>query len=147
MQTFLTDPDAYRSAHNLDSRRLFSQVYEGIHILASNLAVNDLLVNPKRSVANHPVARMWAPHPGALLHYCIAHYGVWTTIYGPHPQSINFHNLCMLTGYVTSDVNMPPELVARIPYYRELLYSKDPVFYLRWASATITYGLKIGVPV
>jgi hypothetical protein len=53
MQTFIPDYNFYRSACNLDTKRLGSQIYEAIHILASLLYVNDKLVNPKRNVKNH----------------------------------------------------------------------------------------------
>lgn len=57
MQTFITDKNYSISASNLDNKRLGAQIYEGIHILASLLDVNDKLVTPKRSVKNHPVAK------------------------------------------------------------------------------------------
>lgn len=47
MQTWITDKDFFKSAANLDRRRLGAQLYEGIHVLASLLEVNDKLVTPK----------------------------------------------------------------------------------------------------
>ena len=131
MQTFLVHKDPYMSAQLLDPKRRFSQIYEGIHILASLTRTTHLLVNPKRSVVNHPVAKLWSPYPGALLHYCISHYAVWREMY-PMSPSINAENLDMLAEHIVADITMPQPLINLIPYYQQLLYTKDPVFYRRW---------------
>jgi len=77
MQTFITDYDFYKSASNLDTKRLGSQIYEAIHILASLLDVNDKLVNPKRNVKNHPAAQLWAGYEQWLLEYIMSHIDCW----------------------------------------------------------------------
>lgn len=133
MQTFLVHEDPYMSAKLLDQKRRFSQIYEGIHILASLTQTTHLLVNPKRNVANHPVAKLWSPYPGALLHYCVAHFSVWRKMY-PMSPSINAENLAMLSERIVADTTTPQPLIDLIPYYQRLLFTKDPRFYREWRA-------------
>lgn len=130
MQTFLVTRDPYQSARYLDPKRLFSQVYEGIHILASLQNMEGQLINPKRSVINHPVARMWDGYEPGLWAYCMAHYDVWSETHGHQPNSINYQNLLLLATPKRGGI--PPAIITRIPAYRDLLMSKDPVFYSQW---------------
>lgn len=78
MQIFITDNNFYESAKNLDTKRLLSQIYEAIQILASLLNINDKLVNPKRNVKNHPVAKLWMGYESHLFKYLKIHIIVWT---------------------------------------------------------------------
>lgn len=77
MQTWITDFNFTKSALNLDKKRFYAQIYEAIHILASLLDVNDKLVNPKRSVKNHPAAKLWKTDEDVLLHYIKCHSHIW----------------------------------------------------------------------
>jgi len=130
VQTFLVTRDFHQSARCLDPKRLFSQIYEGIHILASLRDMESQLVNPKRNVAGHPIARMWEGHEPGLYSYCLAHYDVWSETHGHQPDSINYQNLLLLS--TPKRGGAPIAVVDRIGAYRALLMSKDPVFYSRW---------------
>lgn len=130
MQTFLTSPDYYQSARSLDPRRLFSQIYEAIHILSSLTGTNLLLVTPKRNVSTHPTSQLWVGHEQSLCDYAFAHYTVWLR---QHPQThptINGRNLELLSQVATGSSRCP--ILDRIPYYRALLKTKDPEFYNEW---------------
>jgi len=134
MQTFLVDPDYAVSASYLDNRRLFSQIYEAIHILASLTHCNQLLVNPKRDVSRHPVAVAWKGHEKALFTYILYHYAEWIKRYGDNFDTINWHNILILEPYV---MGLEPHIggldscpiLDRIPQYRTLLKAKDKEFY------------------
>jgi hypothetical protein len=77
MQTWITDKDFYKSASNLSRQHLQAQIYEGIHILASLLDVNDKLVNPKRNVKNHSASKLWIGYEVKLLNYIMIHIREW----------------------------------------------------------------------
>jgi hypothetical protein len=77
VQTRITDKDFYKSASNLSRQHLQAQIYEGIHILASLLDVNDKLVNPKRNVKNHPASKLWMGYELNLLNYIMIHIREW----------------------------------------------------------------------
>lgn len=130
MQTFLVHPDYYQSALALDPRRLFSQIYEAIHILSSLTGTNQLLITPKRSVSQHPIALLWTGHEQSLCDYAFAHYIIWLR---QHPQThptINGQNLELLSQVAGGSSKCP--ILDRIPYYRILLKTKDPEFYNEW---------------
>lgn len=132
MQTFLVDEDPELSARLLDPKRRFSQIYEGIQILASLVGRSSHLVNPKRDVPNHPVSLMWRGHELALYRYVCAHYAVWFQTYGTSP-TINSRNLNALAPYVQdSEQRLPQKIIHLIPYYKALLLSKDISFYSRY---------------
>ena len=128
MQTFLVHPNYRTSAQSLDNRRLFSQIYESIHILASLVDMNEALVNPKRNVANHPVARLWKGHEASLLAYAYTHYKVWAAKYKPTEETINAKNLEIIRNAAMIGSGECP-ILDRIPYYKLLLKTKDPEFY------------------
>lgn len=97
MQTWITDKDFYKSAYNLDTKRLGSQTYEGIHILASLLDVNDKLVNPKRNVKNHPVSKLWVGYEYELLCYIRKHLDNWhDRNYDSIINETNYKIICMI---------------------------------------------------
>jgi hypothetical protein len=127
MQTFLVHADYYQSAACLDPRRLFSQIYESVHILSSLLGVNDKLINPKRSVARHPTSLLWVGHEQSLCDYAFAHYIVWERRHPQDRPTINGLNLEMLSSLVEGTSKCP--ILHLIPYYRTLLKSKDPEYY------------------
>jgi len=127
MQTFLVDADYKTSASLLDSKRLFSQIYEGIHILASLTLMNNRLVNPKRNISNHPIVEVWRGHEWSLFNYVSAHYSVWSALHPLTINTINQANIELLSFYKTGSVVCP--ILDRIPYYKKLLKEKDPVFY------------------
>jgi hypothetical protein len=95
MQTWITDYDFYKSANNLDNKRLFANIYEAIHILSSLLNVNNKLVNPKRNVSNHPVSKLWVGYEKSLLNYIMFHLKTWC-IDRKYKSNINKKNYDML---------------------------------------------------
>jgi hypothetical protein len=94
MQTFITDYDFYKSASNLDTKRLGSQISQGIHILASLLDVNDKLINPKLNVKNDPAAKLWAGYKKELLYYISAHFDIWYNL--GYKMGINWQNFNLI---------------------------------------------------
>lgn len=133
MQTFLVYEDPIKSAAALDPKRRFSQIYEGIHILASNLGVADKLMTPKRSVINHPITKLWYGHNGALYAYIMAHYAIWS-IYDRRSTdtTINEINLRFLGPYCHGSVAVPIRVKELIFEHRKLLLEKYPSFYSKY---------------
>lgn len=111
MQTWITDYNFYDSAFNLDTKRLGSQIYEAIHILASLLNCTDKLVNPKRNVKNHPAAKLWVEYEQALINYIFKHINVWYTKNGIKENSINLINfkfICNKAGSLAKKTYKTP---------------------------------------
>lgn len=77
MQNWILDYDFCNSASYLDRHRLQANIYENIHGLASLLDINDKLVNPKRSVKNHPNVKRWENYEFDLLTYIYYHLSEW----------------------------------------------------------------------
>jgi hypothetical protein len=129
MQTWITDKDFSKSAANLDRRRLGAQLYEGVHVLASLLEVNDKLVNPKRSVANHPVAKFWKGCEASLLKYIAIHLLEWSK--RGYKHGINFENFTILwkTTIGRDIFNSPAITDDLIKLHRHILLKKDFEFY------------------
>lgn len=127
MQTFLVHPNYDISASYLDSKRLFSQIYESIHILASLTGACHVLVNPKRDVSNHPVAKLWKGHEASLYAYAATHYNIWLIRHPQTQTTINGTNLERLKPYIIGSYDCP--ILDRIPYYKLLLKAKDKDFY------------------
>ena len=136
MQTFITDRNFSKSAENLDVRRLNAQVYEGIHILSSLLDVNHKLVNPKRSVLNHPITRMWKGHEESLLFYIAIHLREKRRRGHKLSGTINFQNYIFLCGLISMKQIDSPEFITDelIKEYKKKLYEKDSEFYSQWKN-------------
>jgi hypothetical protein len=77
MQNWILDKDFYKSASYLDRHRLQANIYENIHGLASLLNLNDKLVNPKRSVSNHPNIKRWKGYINEYFTYICMHVSEW----------------------------------------------------------------------
>lgn len=103
MQTFITDFDFYKSASNLNRQHLQAQIYEGIHILASLLDVNDKLVNPKRNVRNYPQSKLWVGYEKELLYYIDCHLSEWFD--RKYKLGINVQNFKMLIGIIDKQIS------------------------------------------
>jgi hypothetical protein len=130
MQTWITDKDFSKSAANLDGRRLGAQLYEGIHVLASLLDVNDKLTTPKRSVANHPVAKFWKGCEAELYGYLSAHLLEWRK--RGYKTEKNFINLIMIFKSMAEKNNTfgdPLITGDLIKLHRHILLKKDFEFY------------------
>jgi len=97
MQSWIVDKDFYKSASMLDTKRLQANIYENIHILASLLYVNDKLITPKRSVINHPNAKLWVGYERELLCYIAIHLDEWM-ISKKHKSEKNLQNFHFLRG-------------------------------------------------
>lgn len=131
MQTWITDKNFESSARNLDYKRLGAQIYEAIHILASNLEVNEKLYNPKRSVKNHPVSKLWCNHNGCLLYYISCHLNEYI-IDRRYNSIINLENFIFLSSLIEMN-HVIPEWVTDelIDTHRSVLISKKEDHYLR----------------
>jgi len=133
MQTFITDFDYNKSAKNLDRQRLGSQIYEGIHILSSLIGVNDQLVNPKRSVINHPVAKFWAGYEFDLLAYIASHMLEWYD--RGYKSDINSRNYEMIYSVIYDDTSIlktesnPKITPDLIKLHKAVLIQKKPEYY------------------
>lgn len=127
MQTFITDKDFYKSASNLTRQHLQAQIYEGIHILASLLDVNDKLVNPKRSVKNHPASKLWVGYETELLYYIYCHISEWIDKRGCESK-INSLNFILLRKYININwENQNPSWITDelIQTHRSVLIQKE----------------------
>ena len=116
MQTFITDKDFYKSAANLDTRRLGAQMYESIHILASLLDCTDKLVNPKRNIKNHPAAQLWERYEQELFYYITSHIYIWVNI-RKYESKISRMNLKILEIYNANKLNFFKEYNPEYPKY------------------------------
>ena len=126
MQTFITEHDFYKSASNLIRQHLQSTIYESIHILASLLNINDRLVNPKRSVKNHPAAKLWAGHERALLYYIDVHLDKWYNL--DYKMGINWqnYNLIKTIKKIKIDCMLPKWITTQlIQTHRSVLIQKE----------------------
>jgi hypothetical protein len=131
----------------LDSKRLGAQIYEGIHILASLLGVNDKLVNPKRDVNNHPAARLWKGYEDELMYYIIEHQRSWNYRYAFKEDSINNQNIRILMKVLNYDFREykdPLDWITDelIEVHRSVLYAKKPEYYSNVFSQ-VTEGLNM----
>lgn len=104
MQTWITAYNFLASAKNLDTKRLHSQIYEAIHILASLLDVSNKLVNPKRSVKNHPVAKLWAGFEIDLWKYIMCHKIEWVKRNYKYENTINQKNYLFITNLLQDKI-------------------------------------------
>jgi hypothetical protein len=97
MQTFLPEPDFYRSAQVLDRKRLGKQRVETLQLLQT-------LTSSGRGWKSHPAAKMWDGFLDALVDYGLAICTVWKS-YGYmdscYDKIISFH-----TG--SREVEVPP---------------------------------------
>lgn len=133
MQTWITDKNYRISASNLDNKRLGVQIYEGIHVLSSLLNINDKLVNPKRSVVNHPVAKFWKGYELDLLNYISIHMDEW--LKRGYTTQINIQNYRILVYFISlnlkymfncSNHKMNEDL---IKLHKQILINKKPEYY------------------
>jgi hypothetical protein len=130
MQTWITDYSFMQSAKNLDRQRLGAQIYEGIHILASLIGLNDKLVNPKRDVSNYPQAKLWKGWEGDLYLYILCHLIEWEK--RGHKAEISNKNIAMISWekkMVIAPQYVPwitPELII---VHRSVLIQKKPEHY------------------
>lgn len=98
MQTNMTDKNILKSVSNLDRRRLFSNIYENIHGLASLLNINDQLVNPVEDIGYKPQCKLWKGYETHLLSHIWNAYDVW---YNKHANkkitnyndTVNYQNI------------------------------------------------------
>jgi len=130
MQTWILDKNYAVSASQLDRRRLGAQIYEGIHVLASLLEVNDKLVTPKRSVKNHPVAKFWQDYEYGLYWYVHAHFVEWCK--RGYKSDINRRNMIFLLDYAldkNSETVNPKITDNLIKLHKQVLRNKDEEFY------------------
>lgn len=130
MQTWVTEEDYRISAMSLDRQRLGAQIYEGIHILSSLLCINSLLVTPKRSVVNHPIAKYWEGKERLLLMYIKAHLYEWMS--RGYNTEINLLNIGIIERYLgNSEDKVYPIHFDKdiIKVHREKLIAKNPAHY------------------
>lgn len=97
MQTFLPEPDFYRSAQILDRQRLGKQRVETLQLLKT-------LTSPGKGWRNHPAAKMWDGFIDALVDYGLAVCCVWKS-YG-YKDSCYDKIIAFQTG--SREVEMPP---------------------------------------
>lgn len=97
MQSWVLDYDFNKSAYFLDRNRLMANIYENIHGLSSLLEINDKLVNPKRSVANHPNVKRWKNYLSTYFYYICVHLDEWYR--RGYTSSINKKNMDIIWGF------------------------------------------------
>jgi hypothetical protein len=138
MQTWITDKDFYKSASNLDTRRLQANIYESIQILASLIDCSDKLVNPKRNVKNYPQAKLWKGYERELYIYIGKHILVWEqNKYKYDYSTITYRNYEFIIFNKLVELNIMPFLI-KIPkwitdeliqVHRSVLIQKKPDYY------------------
>lgn len=132
MNSFITDYDFYQCGMNLDTRRHGAMVYENIHMLASNLGVNDRLVNPKRDVSNHPACKLWKGYEEQHLFYINSLLVSW--IHKGYKSTVNKQNYKMLykvcNPFGENLFKTPPWITDElIETHRSVLIQKKPEYY------------------
>ena len=134
MQGWILSYDFYQSANCLDDRRLLANIYENIHGLASLVGLNDKLINPKRSVKNHPNIKRWDGYIQAYINYIHRHLMSWDDRYPIKDTSINLNNMI----YIMEQINVFPLVIDLIPKWitdeliqehKQILLQKDYKFY------------------
>lgn len=138
MQTWITHTDYRTSASNLDNKMLGAQIYEGIHVLSSLLNVNDKLVNPKRSVINHPVAKFWKGYECDLYCYVFYHIEEWMNGRG-YRTEINMKNLDIILDKLNKLIEIEGGCIIveqnpkinedLIKLHKQVLVNKKPEYY------------------
>lgn len=145
MQSWILDYDFKKSASYLDRHRLQANIFENIHGLASLLNINDKLVNPKRSVANHPNIKRWIGYETEYFCYILGHLIIWDKKFAKNKgDTINSINMCLLSKYINlseiisilcfnSSLTKPswinPELIKQ---HQEILLKKDFEYYSQY---------------
>lgn len=135
MQTFITSFNFNKSAQSLDQKRLGSQIYEGIHILASLLNMEKNLVNPKRNVGGHPAAKLWRGFEMELGVYINSHLQEWFN--RGYTSEINIKNYHILAERIPLKEFTTPVWITRnlIQVHRSVLIQKNPDFYRnKWGN-------------
>jgi len=136
MQTWITDFSFSKSAQNLDNKRLHTQIYEGIHIFASLLDINNKLVNPKRSIKNHPTAKLWKGYELNLWIYIYFHRMEWKN--RGYKNTITEKNIMIIVKYLYkfNDNNLAykngnPDWITEelVTTHRSVLIQKKPEHY------------------
>ena len=123
MQTWILDENFAVSASKLSLRHLQAQIYEGIQILASLLDYRDKLVNPKRSVANHPASIQWKGYEFHLSQFVGSHLKEWFN--RGYKSEVNLKNYENLLDQVNVDNRKVNEKVFNlIPYHKARLFFK-----------------------
>ena len=140
MQTFLPYVnDFYRTAEELDSKRLNKQLLEGRQIYAA-------LSGRSRGWVNHPATKMWHAHENLLVEYlrairheCVAR-GIktennWNAILEMHEANYDRGVSVILPHWATN-----PDTVAKIEItHKGNLYKKDPIYYAQYEDAFHQY--------
>lgn len=98
MQTFLPYPDFSRSVRSLDRARLGKQRVECYQLLR-------VLTGATRGWGNHPAARMWRNHEGALFYYLLAVCDEWSLVRG-YQDSVRDKAIAVMEGW-SFDATMP----------------------------------------
>lgn len=130
MQTFLPDPNFFRSAMCLDYKRLGKQRVEVKQLLlALGVPVGSNEPPARSGWANHPAAKMWKGHEKALALYGVIMCTEWR---------LRGYNDTLLDQFLTisptDDVPMPPWM-GNAEFHRSHqsnLLRKDPDHYAKY---------------
>lgn len=144
MNTFITDNDMAISADNLDRKRIFSNIYENIHGLASLLSINDQLVNPVKDISKKVQCKMWIGCEKQLFLYIYVCYRTWynkfaNKIITKYHDTVNYKNIKKISDVLNiwpndEDYKFPEWVTTEmINNHRAILISKDRDYYLpKW---------------
>jgi hypothetical protein len=130
MQTHITDKDMFISINNLDLKRLFSNIYENIHGLASLFNINDQLINPVKNISNKPQCKLWKGYENNLLGHIVLCYNRWWYEVGHkkymYSETINARNIMILLKYATPIFKYPEWVTNEtIKVHRSVLIQKE----------------------
>lgn len=149
MQTFLPAYTWHDSARCLDSRRLNKQKVECSQIIHAILNRGTSNNGKVRGWVNHPIVKMWS-HEGLLgsdgILYLID-YTLEVCIECERRDIRDNANIYRKTFDIGNWIfnmrrnswvkyEMPDEMKALVPYYQNLLYTKDPKFYARFKNCS-----------
>jgi hypothetical protein len=140
MQNWILDYDFCKSASYLDRNRLQANIYENIHGIASLLNINDKLVNPKKSVKNHPNIKQWEDYIEYYLQYILCHLEEWQR--RGYKININRKNMSIIfkklkmdycSEYILYNYDFPKwindDLIKK---HQQLLLEKDYEYYSKY---------------
>lgn len=116
MQVFLPYPDLKQSVCCLDPKRLGNQIYREAKTLISG------------GWPNHPAAKIWANHKGALAEYCLYGLDELSRRGRDYPHWYDF----FWEIFDTSPDTTPPAIIGHAPFHsghRAALLAKDPEWY------------------
>lgn len=134
MQTFLLDPDFYRSARILDRARLGKQRVECKQLLvALGVPVGDVSISHHSSWRNHPACKMWRGYERCLAYYGMVMSSEWISRGYQDSLHSQFRDIWNYKTVEYPKWYQDKDILERVcSSHRSNLLRKDPVWYERF---------------